>query len=98
MKIFGRVIGTRRQLSCHQVGQVLQTYLDEELDGATAAKVATHLEDCRRCGLERETYEALKSSLQKVPTRVDDAPVARLREFGERLARGELDPDELPTP
>lgn len=95
MKIFGRVIGTRRQLSCHQVGQVLQTYLDEELDGATAAKVAAHLEDCRRCGLERETYEALKASLLKVPGDLGEAPVARLREFGERLARGELDPDEV---
>lgn len=98
MKIFGRLIGTRRQLSCHQVGQVLQTYLDHELDDDAARKVAEHLEDCRRCGLERETYMALKASLQKVPTDVTDEPVARLREFGERLARGELDPDDIATP
>lgn len=39
-----------------------------------------------------------KASLRRGPTPVDDAPVARLREFGERLARGELDPDELLAP
>jgi anti-sigma factor RsiW len=97
MKILGRLIGTRRQLSCHQVGEVLQTYLDRELDDGTAAKVAAHLEDCRRCGLELETYEALKASLQRGPAGLADDPVTRLRAFGERLARGEIDPDDLPT-
>jgi anti-sigma factor RsiW len=92
MKIFGRLIGTRRQLSCHQVGQVLQTYLDDELDHAAARKVVAHLEDCRRCGLEAETYEALKASLQRVPAGLADEPVVRLREFGERLARGDVAP------
>ncbi len=97
MKIFGRLIGTRRQMSCHQVGQVLQAYLDQELDDDAARKVAAHLEDCRRCGLERETYVALKASLQRVPADASVEPVARLREFGERLVRGELDPDEIST-
>lgn len=95
MKIFGRLIGTRRQLSCHQVGKVLQFYLDHELDDDTARKVAAHLEDCRRCGLEADTYEALKASLQRGPASLADEPVTRLREFGERLARGELDPGDL---
>jgi anti-sigma factor RsiW len=95
VKIFGRLFGTRKQLSCHQVGQVLQAYLDGELDGETTAKVHAHLEDCRRCGLEAETYEALKASLRQGPPGPEDEPVARLRAFGERLARGELDPDEL---
>ena len=95
MKIFGRLIGTRKQLSCHQVGEVLQTYLDGELDDATTAKVHAHLEDCLRCGLEAEAYAALKASLQRGPAELADASIARLREFGERLARGELHPDEL---
>jgi anti-sigma factor RsiW len=96
--ILRRLFGRRTQLSCHQVAEVLQTYLDDELDEASAAKVAAHLEDCRRCGLEAETYEALKTSLHRGAAGVGDAPVARLREFGERLARGELDPDDLPAP
>jgi anti-sigma factor RsiW len=98
VKILGRLIGTRKQLSCKQVGQVLQAYLDDELDEDAARKVAAHLEDCRRCGLEAETYEALKASLRRGPSGLADEPVARLREFGERLARGELDPGELPAP
>lgn len=97
MKIFGRLIGTRTQLSCHQVGKLLQTYLDDELDPDARRKVAAHLEDCRRCGLEAETYEALKQALQRGPM-LAEGPVARLRDFGERLARGELDPGALPTP
>jgi len=98
MKILGRLIGTREKLSCREVGRVLQTYLDDELDDDAARKVAAHLEDCRRCGLESETYEALKASLQRGPAGLADDPVTRLREFGERLARGELDPGELPSP
>ncbi len=97
MKIFGRLIGTRTQLSCHQVGKVLQTYLDNELDADARQKVASHLDDCRRCGLEADTYEALKESLQRSPI-LDEGPVARLRDFGERLARGELDPGAFSTP
>lgn len=97
MKILGRLIGTRRQMSCHQVGQVLQTYLDDELDDDAARKVAVHLEACRRCGLEVETYEALKASLRRGPAGLAAEPVTRLREFGERLARGEIDPDEHPA-
>jgi anti-sigma factor RsiW len=82
-------------LSCHQVGEVLQTYLDDELDAAAARKVAAHLEDCRRCGMEADVYEALKASLQRGPigqAALADEPVARLRAFGERLARGDVDP------
>ena len=82
MKILGRLIGTRKQMSCHQVGQVLQSYLDNELDDDAARKVAAHLEDCRRCGLEAETYEALKASLQRVPAglrRRTGHPPARVR-------------------
>jgi len=98
MKILGRLIGTRRQLSCRQVGEVLQSYLDAELDDATAAKVAAHLEDCRRCGLEADIYESVKASLQRRPDILSGEPVLRLREFGERLARDGPDPDEPPPP
>ena len=94
MKILGGLIGTRTQMSCYQVGQVLQTYLDGELDDDAARRLVAHLEDCRRCGLGAATYEALKSSLRRGPVGLADEPVTRLREFGERLARGEIDPDE----
>ena len=97
MKLLGRLFGTPSQMSCRQVGKVLQTYLDAELDNDTACKVAAHLEDCRRCGLEAETYEALKQSLCRGPAGSADEPVARLRDFGERLARGEIEPHDPAT-
>jgi len=94
MKILGRLISTPTQMSCRQVGKVLQTYLDDELDEDAARKVAAHLEDCRRCGLEAETYESLKESLRRGPVGFADEPVARLREFGEHLAQEGLDPEQ----
>jgi anti-sigma factor RsiW len=98
MRIFGRRLGSRSALSCHQVGRLLQSYLDGELDRRSAARVAGHLDDCRRCGLEAETYEAVKASLHRGADDPADESLTRLREFGARLAGGELDPDDLPTP
>lgn len=98
MKFLQRLTGRSYQLSCRQLGRVLQSYLDEELDDDSARKVAAHLNDCRRCGLEADTYEALQISLRRGPAGLADEPVARLREFGARLARGEFDGDELYSP
>ncbi|CAN5215271.1 hypothetical protein BH20ACT3_BH20ACT3_13620 [soil metagenome] len=106
MKIFERLVGSRRQLSCKQVGRLLQTYLDDELDRDAARKVEDHLEDCIRCGLEVQAYEALRASLQRMPVGAigdhagsTDDPVARLRAFGERLAVRGPDPgNPWPTP
>jgi len=98
VKILGRLIAPRNQMSCHQVGRVLQSYLDRELDDDATRKVAAHLEDCRRCGLEAHTYEALKASLHRGPSGLADEPVTRLRDFGARLARGDINPDELVAP
>ncbi len=93
-----RFLRGSRRLDCHQVGEILQTYLDGELDERAAGRVAEHLDDCRRCGLEAETYEQLKRSLRRERPDIEAAPVQRLREFGERLARGELDASDIPAP
>lgn len=97
MKIFGRLVPTPSQMSCRQVAKVLQSYLDHELDDRSAAKVAAHLDECRRCGLEAETYEELKAVLRRGPSGAADGSVARLRDFGERLARGDTDPGGRPA-
>lgn len=73
------------QLDCHEVARVMQRYLDDELDGPTARKVAAHLDDCRRCGLEAETYRELKRRLSRFSGRVEPEAVDRLREFVEGL-------------
>ncbi|WP_454853638.1 anti-sigma factor family protein [Promicromonospora soli] len=74
---------------CRQVARDLQAYLDGELDADRARPVAEHLADCRRCGLEASTYEAIRVALAAIRARsgpVADDAVERLRAFADRLA------------
>jgi len=76
-------------MDCHEVGALLQHFLDDELDERRAARIAAHLEDCRRCGLEAEAYEQIKVSLVGRRPDVPLGALERLREFGRHLAQGE---------
>ena len=77
------------QLSCPEVGRLLQRFLDGELERERdIASLAEHLEECKRCGLEAETYQKIKSALQQRRIEVPPESVTRLREFGEHLAEG----------
>lgn len=77
---------------CRQVAQVLQDYLDGEVDLDTAHMVHDHLEECRRCGLEASTYRAIKTAIPmaettKSPVEVDPQAIERLRRFAHDLAQ-----------
>lgn len=80
------------ELSCREVGRVLQQLLDGAIDDLTAQRVRRHLDACRRCGLEAATYEAIKDALGRRAD-LDDVALRRLQAFGEQLAAGE-DPVE----
>jgi anti-sigma factor RsiW len=74
---------------CLRVTRVLQSYLDGEVDATTSAIVAQHLEECRKCGLEASTYQAIKNAITDTahgPSDVDPAAVERLRHFAHDLA------------
>ena len=75
----------RRAVDCRQVGKLLQSYLDDETDEDIAAKIRDHLQACKDCGLEAETYRRITRSLAAARPEVDDAALARLRAFGEEL-------------
>ncbi len=75
-----------REASCAEVAQVLQSYLDGQVDDLTARRVSRHLEHCRRCGLEADTYQAIKEALSRRGREVDAETLERLRAFGARLA------------
>ena len=79
-------------MDCTQVGKVVQSYLDSELDDETARLVSAHLDECRRCGLEASVYRDLKAALAH---RTDPLPgsVDQLRNFGHQLAAGEISAD-----
>jgi anti-sigma factor RsiW len=85
MKLLGRTHGG---LTCHEVGEILQQYLDGHVDADRAGRIEIHLEECRRCGLEAETYERIKATLAAQRPDIPAESVARLRAFGEQLARG----------
>jgi anti-sigma factor RsiW len=87
MKLLGR--RPPGGLDCRQVGEVLQAYLDGHIDAERAKQIEEHLEACRQCGLEAETYERIKSTLAAQRPEVPADSVERLRAFGERLIRGE---------
>lgn len=73
------------EATCAEVAAVLQVYLDGMTDDLTARRVRRHLERCRRCGLEADTYEAIKDALSRRGSDVDAESLVRLREFGENL-------------
>lgn len=83
----------RRGLSCDAVMEVLQSYLDGEIDAETARRVATHLDDCSDCDLESSTYRRIKVSLGAASRPLDPAVLDSLRQFSARVANGDLDRD-----
>lgn len=79
-------------LSCRQAAKVLQTYLDGELDGDRASKLEIHLDACLDCGLEADTYREIKGALARQSRTLPEDSLSKLREFGDRLVNGELEP------
>ncbi len=93
LKLFRR----RKGLSCDQVLEVLQSYLDGEIDAGTANKVAAHLDECTDCDLEAGVYDRIRTSLAARVEPVDAGVMSSLESFGARLAAGDIpdsDPDE----
>jgi anti-sigma factor RsiW len=78
---------SRKRLSCRQVGQLVQGYLDGETDEESASKIAAHLDECRRCGMDADTYREIKAALERNAPGDVEASVDRLREFGESLTK-----------
>lgn len=90
-----RIRGSADIAGCREIGHALQTYLDGELDELAARRITRHLELCRRCGMEAETYAEIKAAFgRRRATTVDPDAVARLREFGQRLIEHD-DPNEF---
>lgn len=78
--------GGQNEASCAEVAAVLQQFLDGEVDDVTTQRVRRHLDACRRCGLEAETYTAIKDALARRRPAVEDDTFRRLREFGRELS------------
>lgn len=68
-------------LTCKQVAEVLQAYLDGETDAATVRRVTDHLDSCAGCLRESDVYRRIKASLASPPESVDADILARLERF-----------------
>ena len=80
------------ELTCREIGQVLQAFLDDELTDEDAPLVAAHLDQCRHCGLDSACYERIKAALaQPMPEGADPEAIDRLRRFGRDLAESDDD-------
>lgn len=77
--------------SCDEIMEVLQGYLDGEVDVDTARKVSTHLEMCTDCKPESDVYRSIKASLAASAEPVDPDVLASLRAFSDRLVAGEIE-------
>jgi hypothetical protein len=71
---------------CHEVGRVLQAYLDGELGPDDAELVAEHLADCDRCEIESRTVLAVRDAIRQQRPDLDIDRLARLERFVEGLA------------
>jgi anti-sigma factor (TIGR02949 family) len=79
----------RGKPSCADIMEVLQAYLDGEVDADRAREVAGHLESCTNCDRESQVYQSIKSSLARHRRPVDPEVLAALRQFGEQLESAE---------
>ena len=77
--------------SCRQAALVLQSFLDGEADATAAAKVEEHLEMCRRCGMEADTYRQIKAALARAAPVIPELALRRLQKFGDEIATGSLE-------
>lgn len=68
---------------------MLQQFLDGELTAEMVPLVQAHLDHCRRCGLDASVCRDVKLSLARQGEPPQES-VLRLRDFGERLSRGEV--------
>jgi hypothetical protein len=77
-------------ISCARVQDLVQSYLDGELEtGPERDRLIAHLDLCRPCGVEADTYERIKESLG-APAPAD--AVERLKRFAATI------PDEQDVP
>jgi anti-sigma factor RsiW len=87
----GIVQSVRDRIECMRIRPLLQPWLDGQLDDAQRARVAAHVEACRRCGLAASTYRSLKERLRDLGQPADPEAVARLEAFIADLAAEEDD-------
>jgi predicted anti-sigma-YlaC factor YlaD len=82
----------RKGMSCDEVMELLQAYLDNESSTQEEADaVAKHLADCKACDRESQVYKDIKASLATRQRPVDPQILSALREYGTDLMTNPAD-------
>lgn len=76
-------------MDCRAVGRLLQSFLDGAVEDTRAVAVANHLDECRECGLNAESYRWLKAAVAAAARADDPGQVQRVRAFAEELISGQ---------
>jgi anti-sigma factor RsiW len=87
----GLLARLRRVPSCEEVMEILQAYLDGEIDAKRARRVAGHLSVCDRCNTESHVYLDIKASLASRRREIDPQVRAALEAFALDLTEGLID-------
>lgn len=80
-----------QNLSCGEVLELLQGYLDGEVTAEQARKVAGHLESCKPCDNELLVYKKIKGCLKATRPEVDPGVLQSLEAFSGKLVLGEIE-------
>ena len=86
--LFDRIF-RRNTMTCTEVFEALQSYLDGEVDADEARRIAVHLDRCTPCEHESHVFGRIKHSLSTRRREVDPAVLDALTSYSRRLAQGE---------
>lgn len=98
MSALGMWRGRTGDLACMKVMRLMQSYLDGATDDITTAQVARHLTHCRRCGLEADTFQAIKAALGRRDRALPAETMQRLRDFVTALGEDDNGTHQLDVP
>ena len=76
------------EATCAEAMRAMQAWLDGMVAEPEHTRVRRHLETCRRCGLEADTYRVIRASLRSRGRRVDPAAHRRLQAYVDDLTGG----------
>ena len=76
---------------CHEVGAVLQAYLDGELGPDDAELVTEHLEHCQRCEIEATTITQVVEEIRRQRPDLEEEALGRLTDFVDELVENDID-------
>ncbi len=81
-----RLLRRNKGYSCHQVLEVMQAYIDGEVDEQVALNVVEHLEMCSQCAHEVDLFKRIQASVRERADEIDPRIIERLTAYAQELS------------